>query len=103
MKPKFKPQFYWLIHHRILLEALTEPISMRCKYIQANKAPTEIATRLKWMRPVERPDLLPEVVVKTYADWQKAIKENWEAIDARHKAECPGCPFDYKKRTLIFK
>jgi len=175
MKPKFKVKvkLYWLIHHGILLESNTEPIANRIRYIKTNKPENERAIRLKWLRPVKRPELLPKAVVKADADWQKAdadrkkayadwkkayadwqkadadwqkayadrqkadadwqkayadrqkadadwkkayadrqkadadwkktIGENWKNIVKRHKAECPGCPFDYDKKTLIFK
>jgi hypothetical protein len=109
MKTKFKPRLYWLIHHGELLESTTEPISVRRAYVKQSKARNEVATRLRWMLPVKSPDLLPKSVIKADADWQKAyadrqkaVNENWKNIVKRHRAECPGCPFDYEKKTLIF-
>ena len=34
--------------------------------------------------------------------WDEVVRKNWNAIVERHKIECPGCPFDYEKKTLIF-
>ena len=103
---------------------------MRREYISSNKPRSERAIRLRWLRKVKRPDLLPKALLKTnadlqkayadwqktnadlqkayadwqkaYADWQKAYEYWWPAIVARHKIECPGCPFDYDKETIIF-
>lgn len=129
---KFKPELYWLLHHDVLLESTTEPIEARIAYIQMHKHIQEIALRLEWMRKVQHPDLLPEAILRACADrdkeyaycekaekadwdkacadrdksdaaWLNALRNNWSAVVARHKAECPGCPFDYKKqKTLIF-
>ena len=162
---KFKPELYWLLHHGVLLEITTEPVANRIKYIKQSKAKNQVKTRLRWLRKVKRPDLLPKAVFRTYADWQKAdadwhkasadwhkayadrqkasadwqkayadwqkadadwhkayadwqkadadwqkayadwqkaIDANWKNIVRRHKAECPGCPFDYVNKTLIF-
>lgn len=99
---EFSSKPYWLIHHRILIEWTVEPISIRRQYVRRVKAYKEIPIRLKWMKPVKRPDLLPKEVVKKQGSW-KSLRGNWRKIVARHKKEYPGCPFDYKKKTLIFK
>jgi len=50
---KKEPQFYWHIHHDILLEPLTEPIENRIKFIKENKPKDEIKLRLKLLKPVK--------------------------------------------------
>lgn len=67
-KPTRKPKhwdlnLYWLIHHGRLLEQADEPIKHRIEYIKADKPTHERAIRLKWMRRVQRPDLLPALVI----------------------------------------
>lgn len=120
-KPKL--EWWWLIHHGVLAEPLLEPIKNRREFVRAEKLAYEIATRLKWMRKIKHPERLPAKFVQTCADWRKACKnwkkdygawqradtdwrkafdEHYPAIAALHKQECPGCPFDYENKTLIF-
>ena len=113
---KFIPQPYWLLHHGILLEWTTEPPQNRRDYIDREKPENERAIRQEWMRPVKTPKRLPLAVrradaacskadaawSKAYAVWSKATEEHWDEIVALHKEECPGCPFDYENKTLIF-
>jgi len=96
----FKSKPYWLIHHQTLLEWTDEPIRYRRDYVRQTKRSYEIPIRLKWMKPVKRPDLLPKKVVKNRASYD-SVRGNWRKIVARHKKEYPGCPFDYKRKTLF--
>jgi hypothetical protein len=114
--------FVWLCHHGQLLEWLTEPMSARVGYIREHKPPHEVATRLEWFRVVLHPERLPIEVRETYAalrtasaawqtadaalrtayaDWQKAMIAHRAEIEALHREECPGCPWDGK--TLVFE
>ena len=146
MRRLSKPlELWWLIHHGHLLELCEESISGRRLYIKRYKSFDEVPVRLKWMRKVKRPDLIPEAGwrlkavnrlnlkakkawdayekstgPKRYKLWRKqseALVEfnhakhmlqksvvrrcHRKAIIARHKKECPGCPFDYEKWTLF--
>ncbi len=103
----------WLIHHEVLLEKSTEPLSTRVEYIRCHKSKDEVATRLKWMRPV-RGELPREFVVaweawdkareawgkawetrdKAWEAWDKALEDNRKSIEKLHEKECPGCPWD---------
>jgi len=74
---KLTLKYYWHIHHEILVEALTEPLKNRIKYIKENKPKDEIELRLKLIKPVK--GKLPSEFIK--AD-QAFIK----AIQAREKA-----------------
>ena len=99
----FTPELYWLLHHGRLLEWTTEPVESRIEYIKTQKPTNEIATRLRWLRPVKNPGKLPLRVLeacadynKACADYDKACANHWPTIVALHKEECPGCPFDYE-------
>ena len=108
-----KTEFYWHIHHDVLLEPLTEPITNRIKFIKENKPKSEIPLRLKLLKPVK--GKLPEELVKV----REACDKAWEAYDkareaydkARkayekallkykkeinklHEIECPDCPWN---------
>ena len=62
----------WAIHHHRRVEMLTEPLSKRIAYVKANKPEREIPIRLRWMQPVQRPELLPLVLVEAGAAYAKA-------------------------------
>jgi len=51
---------FWFIHHGQPIEALTEPLANRRRYIRTNKPKNEVATRLKWLRVVKHPEKLPK-------------------------------------------
>ena len=102
------PKAYWHIHHDRLLEFATEPIENRIKYIRESKPKSEIALRLKLLKPVQ--GKLPDDVHKARAAYNKAgadvdkalaaldkaIADNLPAIMALHEKECPNCPWDGK-------
>ena len=99
-------EFFWHIHHTILVEPLTEPLENRVEYIKAEKPKWEVETRLRLMQPVK--GRLPETYVKAWEAYVKA----WEAynkareaydkareacmpeIEALHSAECLNCPWN---------
>jgi hypothetical protein len=119
MRHRFTPKPYWLIHHDTLLEVSTESIQRRRRYVREFKYFEEVPTRLKWMRPVQRVDLLPKEVRRAIGIYtrevrslgvvtplsirilERAVRRNWKRVVARHRKECPGCPFDYRKKTLF--
>ncbi len=71
-------KFYWHIHHKILVENLTEPLKNRIKYIKENKIKEEIKLRLKLLKKVKAKKL-------------PTTKEGWEKL---HKKECPNCSWN---------
>jgi len=93
-----KLKYYFHIHHEILLEALTEPLKNRIKYIKGTKPEDEIELRLKLIKPVK--GKLPSEFIKAeqereeaYQAWVKAnqawVKANqalYEANQALDKA-----------------
>ena len=117
----------WHIHHDQLIELLTEPLQNRIDYIKANKPEAEIPIRLKWLTPVQHPEKVPEEFVKAreaydkaweaydkargayvkareaYDKAQEAYVKAWEdykpQIEALHREEHPGCPWN--GRTLF--
>ena len=103
-------EFYWHLHHKVLCEALTEPIQNRISYIRSTKPKGEVETRLRCMKPVLHPKKLPvkwkEADAKrkeAYAKWKEADAKLSEAyaeclpqIEALHKKEHPNCPWDGK-------
>lgn len=93
-------EWYWLIHHTILLEPLEDPIETRIAYIRANKPCHEIETRLRWMRPVQHPERIPLVFVEAAKAYGEARKAYEDEIASLHAEECPGCPWDGKQ--LVF-
>ena len=120
--------FAWHVHHTILLESLTEPMSDRVAYIRDNKPAHEVDIRLALMKKVKGP--LPSTLQKAYAAWQKAraawlkadparqkalvawqkaraawqkaIDDSMPAIDALHAKECPDCPWTLGGQHTIF-
>ena len=115
-------QYYWHIHHEILCEALTEPIQNRIDHIKKFKDPSEVETRLRCMTPVLHPERLPvewtDVFAKldearakrdearakwdeafaklseASAKWDEARAKSLPQMEALHKEEHPGCPWD---------
>ena len=116
---KEKIQFFWHIHHDILLEPLTEPIKNRIKYIKENKLKNEIELRLKLLKPVK--GKLPKEFIEAEQKYDEAVQKYDEArqkcdeaiqkcdetrgkcdemwnkykpqIESLHKKECPDCPW----------
>ena len=123
-----KPKFYWHIHHDTLVETLTEPIENRIKYIKENKPKSEIALRLKLLRPVK--GKLPKEFIEARNEHDEANKRYHEALEkyieawnkrdkackkyikemkkyrplilALHEKECSNCTWN-EERQNIFK
>jgi len=82
-------QFYWHIHHKVLVEPLTEPIENRIAFIKENKPKHEVELRLRLMKPVK--GKLPEAVVEAaeaydraeeaYDKAGKVYNKAWKALD----------------------
>ena len=108
-------QFYWHIHHDVLLEVANEPIENRIAYIKSEKPKDEIETRLRLLKPVkgelpkklidaredygqERKDY--DLAQEAYVQAGEAPDQEWKAckpqVEALHKIECPDCPWDGK-------
>jgi len=95
---KLTLKYYFHIHHEILVEALTEPLKNRIKYIKENKPKDEIELRLKLIKPVK--GKLPSELIKAdqardkanqawgkaYQAWDKANQAFIKAYQARGKA-----------------
>ena len=71
--------FWWHVHHEVLVEQLTEPLRARINYIKTNKPKEEIETRLRLLKPV-----LGKI---------PTTEKGWERL---HKKECKNCPWDGK-------
>jgi len=103
-----KPQWYWHIHHDVLLETSSN-IAERIEYIKDNKSKGEIETRLHLLKPVRgqlpKPYLRAEDAYdKAEGTWDK-VRKAWKAcnkarekyrpqIEALHAKECPDCPWN---------
>ena len=80
---------YWHIHHKLILEFAAEPIENRIEYIREGKPKSEIALRLKLLKPVR--GKLPgdvhkagTVLDKARADVNKAtadVDKAWTVLD----------------------
>jgi len=99
-----KPKAYWHIHHDTLMEFRAGPIKARIYWIKRCKPLSEIPIRLKLLRPVK--GRLP---VKLVEAWESYLitplqdrlialgemhKKCLPKLEALHKKECPGCPWD---------
>jgi len=77
--------FWWHVHHKILVEQLTEPLRTRINYIKNNKPKNEVKLRLKLLRPV-----LGDIPTD---------QKGWEKL---HKKEClKSCPWNSKQSTIF--
>lgn len=113
-------EFAWHVHHKALVEPLTEPIETRREYIRTNKPAEEQELRLRLLKPVK--GKLPDEIVqageaygkawaaytkggeahdKAWAAYtkageacDKALETHMPAILALHAIECPDCPWD---------
>jgi len=81
---KLTLKYYFHIHHGILVEALTEPLKNRIKYIKENKPKDEIELRLKLIKPVK--GKLPSEFIEADQTWDKAYQARDKAYQARGKA-----------------
>ena len=73
---------YWHIHHKLILEFATEPIENRIEYIRESKPRSEIALRLKLLKPVK--GKLPAALHKAEAVLDKvlvAYDKAWVVLD----------------------
>ena len=78
--------FYWHIHHDVLCE-WSDDINERIRYIKTYKPENERALRLRLMKPVKG---------KLPARFGKAWVSCKDELEALHKKECRGCPWDGK-------
>ena len=98
-------QFYFHIHHQILIEKATEPIQNRQDYISKNKS-DDAATRLKWMTPVigPLPEGFEEMYDRVYKGESPATSKNiLHSLDIErlHKKEHPDCPWNKHPGDLL--
>jgi len=77
-------KYYFHIHHEVLVEALTEPLKNRIKYIKENKPKDEIELRLRLIKPVK--GKLPSEFIKADQARVKAYQALVKAYQARGKA-----------------
>src|SRR3990167_9412218 len=124
-----KIRFALHVHHNRLMEPLTEPISVRRKYIRENKPKEEVPLRLKLLKEVK--GKLPREFLKTWEAYEKAweaYEKAWEAYDkaekasdkaveaygkacrkhykeiqALHKKECKNCTWSEEQKTIFPK
>lgn len=110
--------FVWHVHHDVLVEPLTEPISRRADYIRKCKPESEHALRLRLLKVVR--GKLPTAYIKAWKalyDAKKAYikvpqtyiwalkacvktrKAHENEINALHVKECLDCPWN---GTTIF-
>jgi len=113
--------FYWHIHHDVLCE-WSGDIDERIRYIKDQKPENERALRLRLMKPVkgklparfvkaweardkaweayekagEACDKAWEAWEKAWEAWEKAREARKDELEALHKKECRGCPWDGK-------
>ena len=93
-------QWYWHIHHDILLEPVIGSIEERIRVIQEEKPVGERETRLRLLRPVQHVDRLPRVFVEARTAYVEAGRAYDEELEALHREECPSCPWN--GRELVF-
>ena len=102
------PRPYFHVHHKVLMEFLTEPLQNRQRYIREEKPECQREVRLRLLRPV-RGKLPPAVEQawaayrerwscsrKSWLAYRKALRDYAPEIEALHKVECPNCPWDGK-------
>jgi hypothetical protein len=108
MNTQTEISFAWHVHHNILLEPLTEPITNRIAYIKKEKPIEEQPLRLRLLKEIK--GKLPLTVVKAWEAhvkateayvkateaYVKALEECKKEIKELHKKECPNCPWDGK-------
>lgn len=71
-----KVKLYWWMHHAKVIEETVNP-SGRRDYIVDNKPPHEVDNRLRAMKPVKRPDLLPLPIRR---EWKRAQRGESHAL-----------------------
>lgn len=93
----------WCLHHEILIEPLTEPLSNRIAYINTQKDASERPRRLAELQVVRQPEKLPRALVEAelaHVEARLAYVEAWRAyaeaglaclpaLEALHREECP--------------
>ena len=72
-------KLYWHIHHNQLLEMATEPIARRKTHIRRYKAPEEIETRLRCLRPVK--GTLPGEIIEAFRVQADVEVRYYEVLD----------------------
>ncbi len=74
-------QFYWHVHHDILLEPLTDSVENRIAYILASKPVKEHKVRLRLLKPVVGP--LPVLFVKAGVKFVTA-RDKYDAAGVKY-------------------
>ena len=75
--------FAWHVHHKVLVEPLTEPIENRIAYIRKDKPADEIELRLRLLKLVR--GSLPAEYVEAAAEYARTgakYKEGWAKYQA---------------------
>lgn len=91
------PEYYFHLHHRILVERLVEPLQNRIDYINTFKSKDERALRLHLLRranldpeTIEAMTLLNNFAAPTFL--RDALNDRLENL---HAEQCfPDCPWD---------
>jgi chromosome segregation ATPase len=110
-----KRPWAWHIHHKRLLEPLTEPIDNRRDCIERYKPAEERPLRLRLIKPVTNLEMLTNNAAwqqweEAERQWEEAERQlqaaerQWQAAErqlqsnpdilALHAIECPDCPWD---------
>ena len=91
----------WCVHHEVLCEPLTEPLSNRIAYINTMKAAAERPRRLEELRPVLHPERLPVAWREAYRACQEADRALRGArrsalpeLESLHREEYPDSAWD---------
>ena len=91
----------WCIHHSVLCEPLSEPLSNRIKFINEHKEASERPIRLLALQPTMGPP--PEVLVRAHADCNKAHADFDKARADYGKARCDKGRADYGKAWADYR
>lgn len=99
------PEFYWHLHHGVLMEYADRPIEERIEYILMHKPRNEQVLRLKLLRrvqnvPYELVRVVDDMITLGNADYKIRdrvdiwMNDNADLINALHKVECAkDCPW----------
>ena len=125
---KLTPKYYFHIHHKILVEVLTEPLENRIKHIKENKPEDEIELRLRLIKPVKGKlssefikadqayvkanqawdkanqawDKARQAFIKASQAWDKADRDGILDLEKLHRVQC-GCGYSFIRKTIFTK
>jgi hypothetical protein len=92
-------EYYWHLHHEVLLEKANEPIQNRVDYVSKFKTKQEVDTRLRLMhRAYLEPDML-EIVEEGFGSPREAMNNAVIAreVNRLHTEQCGvplNCPWN---------